>query len=573
MRSRVLKSLLIAVVALIALALAGAFILDRSQQPPRHRVFVGGRVLTMNPQNAIAEAISLRSDRIEAVGSDEEIEALIEDGTVVVDLAGKTLMPGIIDAHGHYPGSGLATVAADLTSPPVGEVTQIDQLIARLRERAEQTDSGRWVLGFGYDDTLVREKRHPSAADLDRASSEHPIYIWHVSGHMGVGNSLALAELGITRDTPDPEGGVIRKDPVSGEPTGLLEETAQQAALAHAMNFSVLDFLGMVRDASAEYAEVGVTTAQVGAAAVEMVQGLWLASKLGLIPFRLVVFPLYDEMAPKILDGSFDPARYESEMLEIGAVKIIADGSIQGYTGYLTEPYHVPFHGDANYRGYPTLKREDLVEEVAKLHGAGLQLAIHGNGDASIDDIIHAFREAQRRHPRDDARLIVIHAQMTREDQLDAMKELGITPSFFSAHTYYWGDRHWEIFMGPERARRMSPTRSALDKGVRFSVHLDTPVVPMQPMLLVWSTVNRISSGGRVIGEEQRISPMQALRAITIDAAWQVFREQDIGSLEPGKLADLIVLDADPLARPEAIREIEVLETVVGGRTIYRKEP
>jgi len=283
MRSTFLKSALIVVLAGVVLAVAGGVILERSQQPPRHRVFVNGRILTMDSANTIAEAISLRADRIEAVGSNEEIDALVGGGTLVVDLAGKTLMPGIIDAHGHYPGSGLASLAADLTSPPVGEVTSIDQLVARLGEKASQSDAGEWILGFGYDDTLLREMRHPSATELDAASSQHPIFIWHVSGHMGVVNHAALAELGITSETPDPEGGVIRKDPVSGEPTGLLEETAQQEALKRAMDFSVLEFLGMVRGASEEYAAVGVTTAQVGAAAANMVQGLWLASKLNLI--------------------------------------------------------------------------------------------------------------------------------------------------------------------------------------------------------------------------------------------------------------------------------------------------
>ena len=355
--------------------------------------------------------------------------------------------------------------------------------------------------------------RHPTREDLDRATAEHPIFIWHVSGHLGVANTLALERAGIDESTSDPEGGVIVRDPDTGVPTGLLEENATNPIQELAMDFSIFDFLAMVRGAAAEYASVGVTTAQSGAVTLQMARGLMFAARLGLVPFRLELWPHFEELGPQLLDGSVNPASLTTERVRIGAIKIIADGSIQGYTGYLSRPYHVPFHGDPKYRGYPRVPPDELAAWVRKYHRAGYQLAIHGNGDASIDDIIAAFRAAQREQPRDDPRLIVIHAQMARDDQLDAMLELGMTPSFFSAHTYYWGDRHWSIFMGPERAARMSPTRSALDRGLRFSVHLDTPVTPMKPVIAVWSTVKRISTGGRVIGAAQRIAPVQALRA------------------------------------------------------------
>jgi hypothetical protein len=291
-------------------------------------------------------------------------------------------------------------------------------------------------------------------------------------------------------------------------------------------------------------------------------------SGFGLIAPRLVLFPLHDKLGAEWLTGDFDPAAIQSGKIIVGPVKVIADGSIQGYTGYLSEPYHVPFEGDASYRGYPAIPREKLFEIVSAFHGAGMQLAIHGNGDAAIDDILDAFEAALEERVTEDPRLIVIHAQMAREDQLRRMRELGVTPSFFSAHTYYWGDRHRDIFMGPRRAANMSPTRSAADIGLRYSVHLDTPVVPMQPMQLLWSTVNRKSTGGQVIGPEQRVSPMEALRAMTIDAAWQIFADERLGSLEPGKLADLVILDGDPLTA-EDVRNLRVVETIVGGVSVY----
>ncbi len=242
------------------------------------------------------------------------------------------------------------------------------------------------------------------------------------------------------------------------------------------------------------------------------------------------------------------------------------------YTGYLTQPYHQPPGDDREYRGYPRIPRDELIRLVTRYHESGLQVAVHGNGDASIDDILDAFEAAQRAHPRRNARHVVIHAQMARDDQLDRMRQLSVIPSFFSLHTYYWGDRHRDVFLGPARAARISPARSAVERGLRFTIHADAPVVPMEPLRLVWSAVNRRSVSGAAIGESQRIDVMQALRAVTIDAAYQHFEEDVKGSLTVGKLADLVILSRSPLDVPQEIDRIRVIETVVGGRTRYRAE-
>jgi predicted amidohydrolase YtcJ len=196
-------------------------------------------------------------------------------------------------------------------------------------------------------------------------------------------------------------------------------------------------------------------------------------------------------------------------------------------------------------------------------------MAIHGNGDGAIDDIIAAFDEAQKKYPNTDPRMILIHAQMARDDQLASMKSLGITPSFFSAHTYYWGDRHRRLFMGPDRAANMSPAASAEAIDFPFTIHLDTPIVPMNPLFSAWTAVNRETRSGFVVGEHQRISVVSALRAMTIDAAWQIFREKDLGSIEPGKLADLVVLASNPLEAPSTLKDIRVEQTFVGGVSIF----
>jgi len=563
-----MKKALILALLLVVLGIFGAYQAIQPPAPPPSQAFVNGTVITMDGTRPLAEAVLLEGDRIQAVGTTSEIQALAAADTVIHDLQGKTLLPGFIDAHGHFPGSGLNAIALNLGSPPIGNINSMAQLLAMVEHKANSVEGGEWVMGVGYDDTLLQEKRHPTRAELDTVAPNHPVVLIHTSGHLAVANSKALEVAGIDENTPNPEGGVYVKDE-TGRLNGLLEETAAMDLQLQAADIGPREFLSMVEFAAAEYASQGVTLAQSGATTKEAALGLSMASHLGLIGFRLEIWPMYDLWGEELLQKPDSVALYENDRVNVGAIKIVADGSIQGYTGYLSKPYHAPFHDDEAYRGYPRIPRDQLFEWVEKFHAAGMQMAIHGNGDAAMDDIIAAFTEAQRKHPDTDPRLILIHAQMARDDQLAAMKELGITPSFFSTHTYYWGDRHRDIFMGPERAANMSPARSALDIGLPFTIHLDTPVVPMSPLMGVWSTVNRQTRSGQVLGEHQRIPVLDALRAVTLDAAWQIFREKDLGSIEPGKLADLVVLNENPLENPATIKDIQVEQTYVGGVRIY----
>jgi len=551
--------------AAVALALA---LLGLAGCGPERTLYVGGPVLTMDADDRSVAALGVEGDRIAFVGGDAEGRRWADGRARVVDLGGRALLPGFIDAHGHFPGAGIYVVHVDLNSPPIGDIERMDELVARLRERARETPAGEWITGWGYDDTLIAEKRHPSRADLDAASTEHPIVLFHVSGHLVTTNTLALESLGIDRDTPDPVGGVIRRD-AAGDPDGVLEESAIELVAGDLVQPGLFDTVAMVREADRLYLASGTTTAQNGWAAAEHLTGLSWLSRFGLVNLRMVLWP-GDVVALQALDGELELPAGNPPWVRMGAVKLVADGSIQGYTGYLKRPYHVPPGDDPEYRGYPRIPRETLIENVSRLHAAGWQVAVHGNGDASIDDILDAFEEAQRRHPREDTRHVVIHAQMARDDQLDRMRELGVIPSFFMLHTYYWGDRHRDLFMGPERAARMSPARSAADRGIRFTIHNDTPVVPMEPLRSVWAAVNRRSSSGAPIGPEQRIPVLRALRAVTLDAAYQHFEDDEKGSLEPGKLADLVILSRSPLEDPEHIDEIEVVETIVGGQTAWR---
>ena len=537
-------------------------------------IYVNGTVITMDAQQTEAQAVAVLGDAIVAVGDNSTIEAMAGPDTERIDLGrleGATLLPGFYAAHDHFSGSGVvALFRVDLNSPPIGEVNTMDELVAALAARARDTPQGQWVRGRGYDDTLIQEKRHPTRADLDRASTEHPIFIAHVSGHLGVANSLALEMAGITKETPEPSGGVIRKDPETGEPNGVFEES--MSLVTHLIPpLDENDRLDAIRWAVTDYVEEGVTTTVIAHGSANGLRDLQRARGAGLLSLRVISMGSkgsLEALSPGEAGGFV--SGFGDTRLKLGAVKVVQDGSIQGYTGYLGEPYYVPFKGDASYRGYPRRERDELVAIVKSLHRAGYQIAIHGNGDAAIDDILYAYREAQEDFPRTDARHRIEHCQMAREDQLDEMQQLGVSPSFFVGHAYYWGDRHRDIFMGPERAARLSPLKSAVDRGIRFTVHDDTPVTPVKPIQLVWDAVNRITTSGQVLGPAQRITPYQALRAVTIDAAWQNFEEDIKGSIEVGKLADFVVLEENPLTvDPEHIRDIRVLATIVGGETVF----
>jgi predicted amidohydrolase YtcJ len=559
-------TMLRSVTALVAVAaMASACSGPEAQAPAPDVAYVNGTVITMDGATSTAEAVAVNDGRITAVGSTADIRKLASAATRVVDLQGQTMLPGFIDAHSHFPGSGTSALySVNLSSPPLGPINNVNDMIAALKAKAAQTPKGGWIRGGGYDQTLLTEGRHPTRQDLDRASTEHPIFITHASGHLSVANTLAFKLAGITKASPQPKGGVIQKDPKTGELTGLLEESGnlvgrlvpgltddqQQAAIKWAVE---------------DYASNGVTTATLAGGGVS--QALQAASKAGVLSFRIVAMGRFPNepsaLAPAKLVGD--------EMLKTGlTVKMVHDGSIQGFTGYLSKPYHTVYNNDATYRGYPRESREELIDRVKALNRAGYQIAIHGNGDEAIEDILVAYREALKDTPRTDHRWRIEHAQMTREDQLDTIKELGVSPSFFVSHTYFWGDQHRDIFQGPERGAHISPLASARKRGIRFSIHLDSAVTPMRPLQAVWSAVNRITRTGKVLGPDQAIAPIDALRAVTIDAAWQEHDDKIKGSIEPGKFADFVVLAENPLTvEPVRIKDIKVMQTIVGGKTIY----
>ncbi len=530
------------------------------------KIFYNANVLTVDSKNSVASAVAILDGKIVKVGTDAEVLALADDKTEKIDLGKKTLIPGFCDPHGHFfwDSQNLAT-AVDLNSPPIGKSKVLEDCFKILKDKAAQTPKGGWVMGIGFDDTTIGEKRFMVRQELDALSADHPMIVMHISGHLVVANTKALELMGYTKDTPDPQGGVIRREADGKTPNGVLEEGAIFNLYSVIPHLSIDEFKKAIVENSKKHASMGITStveaAMVNPINSEALQQLDAENKLSL---RVTLQPMFNEYDKYT-------AIKQSDYVKLGGVKLLQDGSIQGYTAYLSKPYHTPFNGDANHCGYSIMPRENLCQLILAQHMAGRQIVIHTNGDAATDDVIYAFEQALKAKPVADPRLLLVHAQTIREDQLDRFIELGITPTFFAIHTYYWGDRHKAIFLGPERAERQNPMQSAIKRGIVCTSHCDTPVVPITPLLSMWTCVNRLSASGDLIGKDQRISQVEALRTHTYNPAWQFFQENEKGSIEEGKFADLVVLSEDPTTcDPMAIKDIQVLATYLGGKETHK---
>ena len=542
---------------------------------PAGRIFFGGDVVTVDREDRVVDAVAVRDGRIVGVGRRDDVMALRGPGTELTDLGGRALLPGFIDAHGHLALTAQKLASANLSPPPIGRVTCISDLQREMREQIERRDlaPGDWVVGMGYDDTDMEERRHPDRDDLDAVSREHPVVALHVSAHLLAANSRALELAGISGATPDPEGGRIRRLE-NGEPTGVLEETAMNAVFARLPQPSVPEAEQQALAAMEYYVSFGATTAQEAALfSPSFMQACLRMSEAGEMPLDVVAYPLY-VLARGMLAADSGRGRGYGGRFRLGGMKLLTDGSIQGYTAYLSRPYHTPGAGrEAWYAGFPTFEsQEKLNAALTDGYENGWQVLAHANGDAAIAMVIEAARAAEESHPGGDRRTTIIHAQTIREEQLDEVKELGLYVSFFPGHVYYWGDRHRDVFLGPERAACINPMRSALDRGIPITLHHDSPVTPPDILTVVWSAVNRMTSGGRELGSEQRLTPREAIRAVTIDAARQLFEEDRKGSIEVGNMADLVVLSANPLSvEPMRIREIAVEGTIKEGATVFTR--
>ncbi len=534
-------------------------------------IFAGDNIITMD--SSTAAAVAVRGDRIVASGSRAEVFQLRGEGTRVIELGDRALLPGFIDAHGHFSGVSRYADLLDLSSPPVGGITSVEDIVRALRLRIEQQQipAGELVFGFGYDDSLLAEGRHPNRDDLDRASTSHPIVVRHVSGHLLAANSVALEQAGISASTQNPEGGIIRRRAGTAEPDGVMEETAMGAFPGSSANMGPEKLSQLRRAAIDIYAGYGITTIQdanISSSYAELMRAEALVEPYAV---DIVAFIMANPLSDEQLQAVSHDQNYTGGF-RIGGVKFTLDGSPQGRTAWMSQPYtEGPPGQGADYVAYPSYSPEAYKARMPDLLARGVPVLAHANGDAAIQLMIDGIREAVAGHALPDHRSVAIHAQLARPDQLDAFKELGIVPSYYSVHPYFWGDWH-RLSFGEERASFISPVKATVERGIPYTVHNDSPVVPPDIMRLISITVNRETRSGYVLGPDQRASVMEALYAVTQGAAYQYFEEAEKGSISVGKRADLVILERNPLTvDPHDLEAVAIVETFARGSSVYRR--
>lgn len=528
----------------------------------------------MNDAMPIVAAIAVSEGQILAVGSKAHVEQHRTSETIVIDLNGHTLLPGFIDAHSHFTMAMKTVRWADLSPPPVGTVSSIPELIFRLKEKveAQEIQPGQWICGWGYDPDQLNEDRHPTAQELTKVFPDNPVFLLHTSAHMAVANLKALELAGITIDTPDPENGVIIRDEETGIATGLLQESALYLVFPLLPVPDMKELLALFHETQDYYAQNGITTAQDGLTDFQTYQFLDQLAGQDAFQIDLNLLAAYTD-AEKYFDKvSFGQSK---NGLLVSGLKIVSDGSPQGKTAFFRKPYLTDVPGCIHQcAGFPTIPQRDLEQLMAHCYTNDIQLYVHANGDGAIELLLDTHEQvvADLELPQSGQRTVVIHSQFVGKDQLDRYKDYGFIPSFFTNHAFFWGDVHLKN-LGLQRASFLSPIRSTIDKGIISTNHTDFTVTPLNPLFLLWSSVNRMTRSGNVLGADQRITPWEGLKQLTINSAFQHKVEHRKGSLEPGKLADLVILDKNPLkVMPTSIRNIRVMATVKNGKTIYKSE-
>jgi len=546
---------------------------DATPEIEADTVFYNGTIVTMDGDQSVASSLAIKDGKI--VGLNVESDDYSSEDTRLIDLNNQTIVPGFIDAHGHLSMVAQTVNFANLAPSPIGNSDTIALLVNEMQQfwDGKTLAEGQWIVGMSYDDSLLAEKRHPTRYDLDQISTEVPIVIVHVSFHLAVVNSKALELLGIDATTANPDGGKIVRVSGSNEPNGVLEETAMYLAMGGLSSApQSADAVKTTFKAAQEYyASFGITTIQEGAASHESVLLYEDLGASGDLFLDIVAYPTWDAYSMMKLDG-YAPSKTYTNNFRIGGAKIVLDGSPQGKTAFMTQPYLNPPAGEAaSYVGYPTQTSEFLETKLRSYLDEGTQFIVHTNGDASVDMYLSAL-DAISTESDDFSKIrpVSIHSQTTRDDQLEAMVKYQMIPSFFSAHTFFWGDWHRDEVFGEERAIRISPTRSASNLGINYTTHNDAPVVDPDIIRLMYNTVNRVTRSGQTLGEDQKATAYEALASVTKNAAYQYLEEDQKGTIEVGKLADLVVLSANPLTiEPEKMNTIEVLKTYKEGQLVY----
>jgi len=556
---------------------------DNAASQAADAVYFNGKIITVDDDNPKATAVAIKGGKIIYVGDIRGSKPLIAETTQQIDLQGRTMVPGFVDAHGHVVSAGIQAASANLLPVPDGEVNSFVQLADTVKAW-EKTATGAefiantgWLVGFGFDDSQLEEQVFPTAQVLEQVSQDKPMMIIHQSGHFGVFNRKALELADITDCRKEVPGGSIRCEADGETPNGVLEENAFFGALAvFQANVDDAYNLDLFGQGMQSFARFGYTTAQEGRAFAPTVATAEAKAAQGPLPIDVALY--VDYTSKDLLDTSayysgsgYDGIAYTNG-LRIAGLKLTIDGSPQGKTAWLSQPYFVPPEGQGeDYAGYPAMTEEQVDAEVMDAFANNRQVLVHCNGDAAIDRYLNAVEQAAHQHGIADRRNVLIHGQTLRKDQVGRLKTLDVMPSLFPMHTFYWGDWHRDSVLGPERAAYISPTRDVLDAGMVFSSHHDAPVANPDSMRVLGATITRVTRSGDVLGPDQRVTPYEGLKAITIWPAYQHFEEEVKGSIEVGKQADFVILSGDPLTiDPMSIVDIKVLQTINDGQTVFK---
>lgn len=536
-------------------------------------IYHNGSILTMvGPEPSYVEALAVQGGKIAFVGPMNEALKLKGANTSLVDLQGKALLPGFLDAHSHFINSLLVANQCQLYAPPSGPGKDVPSILAELKAYAvaRKIPKGELIMGYGYDDTAMPNGRLLNRDDLDEAFPDNPVRIDHVSMHGAVLNSLALKKYGISAETETPIGGVIVRKPDTNEPWGLIMETAFLPIIEQSEPMTAQQEIAWTRAGQMLYAAAGITTAHEGASHLPQIQTLNRASQAGANIIDIVAFPFITDVDRVLAEIPLENWGMYNQRLKLGGVKITLDGSPQGRTAAFTTPYLTGGPGgETDWKGEPTFPQPLANQMVKKVYDMNVPLILHCNGDAAIDAFLEAYEFARSGDFSRPWNVTTIHTQFMRKDHIPKFVEYKVRPSFYTLHTFYFADAHIAN-RGTAQAMYISPMRDAIDAGLHPSNHTDFVVAPLDQMMMLSSAVNRVSRSGINIGPDQRVSPYEGLKAMTEWVAEQ-YGEQDLkGTLEVGKLADLVILDNDPLqVEPLAIKDIQVIETIKEGLTIF----
>ena len=530
-------------------------------------VFLNGQVITVDPDDSIEEALAVGGHRILAVGSDEKIRQFIGDSTQTVDLAGRSLLPGIVDAHMHLLVYGTNMLGVNCKQP---HMETLDDVFDELRQKCEQTEPGEWVRASGFNNTTIAEERYPTRGELDEVSTKHPILVVRTCGHISIANSLALEHAGVDRDTEDPEGGRISRNE-DGEPNGLLVEAAHMSAFETA-SFTEPEYRQALRIASEDFIAAGVTSVHdAGGYGPHNLRIMQQAVAEGDVRLRVYAIVCSLNNSETTVDKAIEAGMVTGlgdERFKIGPAKVFTDGSSSGPTVATREPYT----SDPEDYGILYYEQEKLNSILGRAHDLGFQITAHAQGDRAIEMLINCIEESLRRSPREDHRHRIEHSGITPPDLLERIRKLGIIPIPNPAFCYEFGDGYLRDY--GDRVDHMFPARDFLDAGVMAAGGSDSPVTDYNPLLGIHTAVNRKSSSGTEVGADQRIGLLEAIRLFTYNGAHASFEEDEKGSLETGKLADLVVL-SEPLlsVEQEKIKDVQVDATFVDGKEVFARHP